>query len=139
MNKLLLDTDIIVDYLRGSVAAKKYIDKNLKNISLSCITIAELHAGVKNKSQTDSIKILSNIFSIISIDEEIAISAGKLLKQYSKSHSTGLADALIAATADTKDLALVTFNKKHFPMLNGEFNAYKRYSKPNKYFTKKID
>jgi len=29
----------------------------------------------------------------------------------------GLADALIAATADVKQATLVTLNKKHFPML----------------------
>jgi predicted nucleic acid-binding protein len=40
--------------------------------------------------------------------------------QYYKSHNVGLADAIIAASASSIDALLVTLNRKHFPMFNGD-------------------
>jgi predicted nucleic acid-binding protein len=38
-------------------------------------------------------------------------------RDYGKSHGVGLADALIAASAEMRGAVLVTLNRKHFPML----------------------
>jgi predicted nucleic acid-binding protein len=38
-------------------------------------------------------------------------------RDYGKSHGVGLADALIAATAELNQATLVTLNQKHFPMI----------------------
>jgi predicted nucleic acid-binding protein len=40
-----------------------------------------------------------------------------LRRDYGHSHGTGLADALIAATAEREGAMLVTLNTAHFPML----------------------
>ncbi len=53
---------------------------------------------------------------MISVDPEIAERGGLLLRQYNKSHGTGFADAIIAATAEIERATLVTLNSKHFPM-----------------------
>ncbi|TFG89271.1 MAG: type II toxin-antitoxin system VapC family toxin, partial [Hyphomicrobiales bacterium] len=36
-----------------------------------------------------------------------------------KSHGVGLADAIIAATADSENAELKTLNVKHYPMFKG--------------------
>jgi len=43
--------------------------------------------------------------------------AGLWRRTYGRSHGTGLADALIAASASAAQATLVTLNRKHFPML----------------------
>ncbi|NET45861.1 PIN domain-containing protein [Okeania sp. SIO2B3] len=56
-------------------------------------------------------------FEIIQIDEKIATLRGLYPRDYSKSNGVGIADALIAATANIKQAKLVTLNRKHFPIL----------------------
>ncbi|MFZ3115096.1 MAG: PIN domain-containing protein [Syntrophales bacterium] len=43
--------------------------------------------------------------------------AGLYRRQYGPSHGVGLADALIAATAEANDAKVATLNKTHFPMI----------------------
>ncbi len=47
----------------------------------------------------------------------MAADGGLLRRDYGKSHGVGLADALVAATAEMPGLELVTLNRKHDPML----------------------
>jgi predicted nucleic acid-binding protein len=46
--KFLVDTDVLVDYLRGNDKAVNYIKTYSKNTLLSAISVAELYAGVKD-------------------------------------------------------------------------------------------
>jgi len=43
-----------------------------------------------------------------------------------KSHGVGLADAILAATAEVENAELKTLNTKHYPMLKGLRPAYKK-------------
>jgi predicted nucleic acid-binding protein len=63
---------------------------------------------------------------MVAVDEAIAVKGGLYRRDYSKSHNTGLADALIAATAEIKNAELVTLNKKHFPMLSNVIVPYQK-------------
>jgi predicted nucleic acid-binding protein len=56
----------------------------------------------------------------------IAKRGGLIRNQYKQSHGTGLHDALIAATAELNDATLITFNRRHFPMLNNLQVPYER-------------
>ena len=44
---ILLDTDILVDFLRGNNKAEAFIATQADRIILSAIVVAELYAGVK--------------------------------------------------------------------------------------------
>ncbi len=114
---LLIDTDVLVDYLRGRSEAVNYLDNLSAPLFLSVITVAELYAGVRNGQERKQLDSFINAFGIIPLDDTIAITGGLYRRDYGKSHGTGLADALIAATAMTRQLTLVTLNKKHFPMV----------------------
>jgi hypothetical protein len=46
----------------------------------------------------------------------MARTGGLLKQQFGKSHGLGLADAMIAATAQHENAALTTLNTKHYPM-----------------------
>mgnify|MGYP000852648065 CR=1 FL=1 len=45
-------------------------------------------------------------------------------RDYGKSHGVGLADAILAATAEAEKAELKTLNTKHYPMLKGLKPAY---------------
>jgi predicted nucleic acid-binding protein len=63
---------------------------------------------------------------LLEVDERIAVRAGLMVRQYRKSHGVGLADAIIAATAEVEDARLATLNVKHFPMLPDVLVPYVR-------------
>ena len=58
--------------------------------------------------------------------EDIAIKGGLYRRDYMKSHNVGLADAIIAATAELRQAELAALNKKHFPMLASITVAYQK-------------
>ena len=45
---------------------------------------------------------------------------------FGKSHGVGLADAIMAATAETENADLKTLNIKNYPMFSGLKPAYKK-------------
>jgi predicted nucleic acid-binding protein len=114
---LLFDTDVLIDYLRGRTEAVDYIDNLSAPLFLSVITLAELYAGVRDAGERTLLDSFVSAFGIIPLDRDIAVTGGLYRRDYGKSHGTGLADALIAATVTIRGLTLVTLNIKHFPML----------------------
>jgi predicted nucleic acid-binding protein len=124
---LLLDTDLLIDYLRGRTEAVTYLEGRTESLLISAITVAELYAGVQDGAERTKLDAFISGFEVVLLDQEIAVRGGLYRRDYGKSHSTGLADALIAASAELRQAALVTLNQKHFPMLA---NVIVPYSKP---------
>ena len=119
MNKtlFLVDTNIIVDFLRGDSKAKEFIINNVDEIKISVVSVSELYAGVRGKREEEQLKNFLNSFETLVLDYNISVEAGYLKNKYYKSHNAGLADCMIAATSMQHDLTLVTDNFKHFPMI----------------------
>lgn len=113
----LIDTDVIIDYLRGQADAVLYIESLTNPLLISAIAVAELYSGVREGQERKALDTFIAAFELVQVNEDIAVKGGLYRRDYGKSHNVGLADALIAATAETKGATLVTLNKKHFPML----------------------
>lgn len=124
--RLLLDTDVLIDYLRGQAEAVAYLERLTTALLISAITVAELYAGVRDGEERTRLDAFISAFEIVPIDGEIAVRGGLYRRDYGKSYGVGLADALIAATALRKQATLVTLNKKHFPMLSGVVVPYQK-------------
>ena len=125
-NTLLVDTDVLIDFLRGYNKAISFIKKFSSQIILSPIVVAELFAGAKG---TNELAILDNFvshFRVIPITSEIARVGGLYKRDFGKSHGVGLADAILAATAEKEKAELKTLNVKHYPMISGLKPAYKK-------------
>lgn len=60
---MLVDTDVLVDFLRGFEKATDFINKYSSKIILSSIVVAELYAGVKG---TNELTVLDNFVSLFS-------------------------------------------------------------------------
>jgi len=117
MAKYLVDTDVLIDFLRGNAKATKFIKSNFDSIILSSITVAELYSGVREGVERENLNEFIELTHVVPITEEIAIKGGLFKRDYFRSHGTGLADAIIAATAEAQDAILCSLNKKHFPMI----------------------
>ena len=115
--KYLVDTNIIIDFFRGSKEAEQFITENCDNIIISVITISELYTGVRGKKEEEQLKGFLSLFDLLPFNNDLAITSGYLKNQYYKSHNSGLADCMIAATALAHDMILVTNNFKHFPII----------------------
>ena len=126
MNKVLFDTDVLIEYLRGKDEAQMYIDNIQDVIYMSSISMAELYAGVRKGEESRKLEVFIETFEVISLNKNIAKIGGLYRNQYKPSHGTGLADALIAATAKEIGALVITFNTKHFPMLNDVIKPYER-------------
>ena len=123
---ILLDTDILVDFFRGHSKAVAFVNAHSDRIILSSIVIAELYAGVKGDAEQAVLENFVSLFSIVPVSAEIAKAGGLHKRDYGKSHGVGLADAILAATAEAENAELKTFNTKHYPMLKGLRPAYKK-------------
>jgi predicted nucleic acid-binding protein len=61
---------------------------------------------------------------VVPLTVEIAIAGGLYERDFGKSHGVGLADAILAATAEAEKAELKTLNVKHYPMIKGLKPAY---------------
>lgn len=121
---VLIDTDVLVDFLRGHDKAAALIGEHQDRIILSSISVAELYAGVKGAKELAALDAFVGLFRIVPVTVELARLGGLYKRDYHKSHSVGLADAILAATSETEGAALKTLNVKHYPMLKGLAPAY---------------
>ncbi|HEC86078.1 MAG: type II toxin-antitoxin system VapC family toxin [Candidatus Parabeggiatoa sp. nov. 2] len=124
---LLIDTDVVIDYLRGNPQAIAFIQQAPLVLWISSMTVAELYAGVREGEERELLEQTLATYILCDIDSEIAELGGLYRRDYGKSHGVGLVDALIAATAKLRGYRLVTLNKKHFPMLDNVLIPYKKH------------
>lgn len=121
---LLLDTDILVDFLRGHGKATALVRASSERIILSTIVVAELYAGVKGDSELAVLNDFISLFRTVPVSVNIAKAGGLYKRDYGKSHGVGLADAILAATAEAENAELKTLNTKHYPMIKALKPAY---------------
>ena len=117
VERLLLDTDVLVEYLRGREEAVGYLEGLASDLYVSVISVAELFAGVTGDEEERSLRQFLLAFDAVPVSEKVARTGGLYRRDYGPSHGTGLADALIAATAEENGAKLVSFNRRHFPMV----------------------
>lgn len=116
----LVDTDILIDHLRGRPEALAFLTECLARgdrLVCSVITHAELLAGMRREEEPD-VRALLGCFEAIPVDREIAEEGGRYRREWGRSHGVLLPDALIAATARIRGAVLHTGNVKHYPMVD---------------------
>ena len=123
---ILVDTDVLIDFLRGHRKAVDFVTTHSDRIVLSSIAVAELYAGVKGEVELAALENFVSLFRVIPVTSKIAKAGGLYKRDFHKSHGVGLADALLAATAESENAELKTLNTKHYPMLKGLRPAYRK-------------
>jgi predicted nucleic acid-binding protein len=119
-SRLLIDTDIIIDHLRGIGELDKLISMKAKNTCyISVITISEIYS-LLYQNEYDIVDSLFSLLKIVNVDPVIAKMAGIYRMKYFKSHHLLIPDAIIAASAKISGSVLITKNLKHYPMIDIE-------------------
>ncbi|MCC6545044.1 MAG: type II toxin-antitoxin system VapC family toxin [Nitrospirae bacterium] len=126
---VVLDTDILIDHLRGFTKAKIFLtlfdEKSIRGM-ISALTVMELLSGKSASEEIKRIKIekLLSLFKTVDVTFAIAEKAGELRRKY----STNPIDSIIAATAISNNLKLVTCNINHYQIIEG-LTIWKPYDK----------
>jgi predicted nucleic acid-binding protein len=115
---VLVDTSVIIDYLRGHRGAERVLEDARSSAPLhaSEMTRLEVLAGMRADEESSTRALLS-VFVWHPVDTLIAERAGELGRKWLPSHrSIDSADLAIAATVTVTGCELLTCNIKHFPM-----------------------
>lgn len=117
VNGYCVDSDILIDYLRGVPNARDFLlrARGRYPLFMSVVSIVEVYAGKETQHREKAKRIsefLGN-FDMITLTLVIAKRAGELRRDYQKP----FADMIVAATALECRVPLVTRNVKHFGVI----------------------
>lgn len=114
----LLDTDVLIWYLRGNKKAYDLIH-GMNEFCISSITYMELVQGMRNKDELRALQKTLKQWNVktIYVNEEISARALFLVEEFFLSDSMELADSMIASTCLIYGIDLVTANDKHYKIV----------------------
>lgn len=123
MTQLLVDTDLLIDIANNDESAKLRLNQESQTATLciSTITVMEMMIGCRNKSEQQALTKFLAQFAVKPLTEAISAQAVELIQTYALSHGLQIPDALIAATAITNNIALLSKNQRDYrfiPALN---------------------
>lgn len=123
----MIDTDVLIWYMRGNSKANKVIEK-LNGFFISVITYMELVQGMRNKRELTLLRSALRKWNakVLYINEDISAKAMFLVEQHYLRNSLVIADTLIASTAISNGVKLLTGNTKHYKIIkNIELERFK--------------
>ena len=119
-----LDTDVVVDFLRGEERAAKRISELGGNIAISTPVLAELYFGAEASTRrTERIQEIERLLEhvgLVAFNSPAAAAYGRIRNQLrGTGRPIGEMDTLIAAIAMANQVTLATRNVKHFGRIKG--------------------
>ena len=115
--EILVDTSIIIDYLRKQKKEKALLWKLLNQYEciISTVTVFELYSGAKSSEHREAIDDILEFVDIIDFDSiQAKISSDIFQKLKKENQLIEFRDIFIASCAISQKLSLVTFNTDHF-------------------------
>ena len=119
--RILVDTSIIIDYLRNQDRLDTKFIKlfNDNELCLSTISIFELYNGATSESKKLDIETLCNNMEIIDFDINTAKIASEVFRNLRlKNKIIEFRDILISSTAIQHNLPIAILNIKHFERID---------------------
>ncbi len=119
MADYLLDTTVIIDFLRGHsgrVELLMELSSRDNMLGCCCINVSEVYAGMKEKERMQTEELINSLkyFPVSLLTAKLA---GTCQNRYARKGITlSTSDVIIAAVAIENNLILVTDYRKHFPM-----------------------
>ena len=114
---VLLDTSVLINFLHGkreTAALLRDITMRGFNLAVSCITVAELFAGMRPNEEAATEALLSTL-DCLPVTQEIARRAGNIrATQRRLGRTFAPDDMMIAATSIQHGCPLITDNQKDF-------------------------
>lgn len=118
--KLLIDTDILIDVSRGIPIAINRLKSEANNsvLAISTITQMELIVGCRNKTELQNLEKFLRHYAIVQVNEFVSDKAIELLTLYRLSHGLLIPDGLIAATAIVTNAPLLSKNQRDYRFIS---------------------
>jgi predicted nucleic acid-binding protein len=117
---ILVDSDVLIAHLRGVPVARDWLvaaRRRTGPLAVSVVSVAEITGGMRSGERRDVTRLLESL-QAMPVDEAVATRAGEFRRRHRRSHGAiGIADYLIAATAEVHGCELATLNVRHFPMV----------------------
>ncbi|MBI2017675.1 type II toxin-antitoxin system VapC family toxin [Candidatus Daviesbacteria bacterium] len=120
MKAYLIDTSVIINYLRHKESTVETINNLSGELTSSYICLAELYEGIsrvreKEKAEKVVLDFFVGLDRTYSLDEDIAKHFGQIKANLKmKGQVIEDLDILLAVTCIAKGLTLITSNPKHF-------------------------
>ncbi len=128
---ILVDTDVLVDCLRGTDAAKQWIERaSSEALAIPGVAAMELVIGCRHQAHLQQIQKFLGTFSVTWPDAADSARAYELLLTHRLTSGLGIPDCLIAAMALNRKALLCTFNSKHFGVIAG-LDVQQPYTRPH--------
>lgn len=126
--RLVLDTSVLIDHLRGRPAAATELIANAltrgDELWSSQLVRTEVLAGMR-PAEENATRDLLRLMAWVDVDEMLAEAAGSLGRQFLPAHrGIEAVDLIVAALTMQLGATLKTTNVKHFPMFDGLAPAY---------------
>ncbi len=115
--RILIDTSIIIDYLRKVNKSKTLFWKlvNQYDCLISSVTVFELYSGAKSTEHQKDIETVLSFLDIVSFDSTQAKLSAEIFQTLKQQNNLiEFRDIFIASCAISKKVLLATFNEKHF-------------------------
>jgi tRNA(fMet)-specific endonuclease VapC len=119
---ICLDTDIIIDHLKGRGPGVELFEKVVKKGDpiTTQITRFELLCGAKDSSEIDIIENCLSGFTIFQFDKNSSLIAAKVYRELKvKGHLIGIRDIMISGIVLANNLTLATKNISEFKRVRG--------------------
>jgi len=132
--KYLVDTDWVVEYLKGDRKTVNALTSIYdEGLATSIITISELYEGVYNlttfKKHLEALEDFINGIEVLGISLEVGKTFGKIRSDLrKKGQLIDNFDLLIASTAVTHNLTILTNNVSHFERLGIKFKSIEDFA-----------
>ncbi|MGD0510403.1 MAG: type II toxin-antitoxin system VapC family toxin [Candidatus Micrarchaeaceae archaeon] len=121
MEAACLDSDVIIDMIRGSKPLSLFLDITHAGVCTTSVTVAELYYGVFKSGTLKDFEVIDKLVEDIVIIEfaaDDAKLAGKMMAAIDKKgRKLDFRDIAIAAICINRRLRLLTRNIRHFARL----------------------
>lgn len=119
---IIADTNVLIDFLRGTAPAAERVALELRTRSFAttAVTVFELRSGARSERQRRAVAELLDAMTLVPLGSREAEFASNLrIELESRGEGIGMADYLIAGTCLSREALLLTRNRKHFERVPG--------------------
>ena len=121
-DRIVVDTDVLIDYFAGISPSAEVVEQLLQRDRLAIVTLTlfELACGAQTEEQLQDIELLIQAAHRIDLEAAAALRAGAVYRQLrSQGQLIPVADLLIAGCCLNAGLPLLTRNVEHFRRVPG--------------------
>jgi tRNA(fMet)-specific endonuclease VapC len=119
---IVVDSDVLIDALRGRQPAVRRVTEGLQSgvLCTTTVTLFELLSGTRSEAESAAVDRLLAALSILPFDDAASRAAAALRRGLAaQGLPIGMADYMIAGICVARSAALLTRNRAHFERVPG--------------------